>query len=362
MPRRSIFITLAVALSALLAGCGTNALTPNAGVNTGDKAYHIAFVPPGFTSPFHVEIASGARAEAQKLGWNIDVQAPASENDFVGQVTMTQQLLERGLDAIAVNPIQIEAMVVGVKAANAKKIPFFFYNFITPVSDGKVTAYIGYDQWGGAEKLGIYTCKLLARKQNTTPDQATGKVFILLGIESIFSHRRTQGYLAGLSETCPGVKVVGQQSAAWLRETGANVATAALQRIPNIDVFYGNSDEMAIGASLAAESLGMKINKDFFAISIDGNQATLDLIKQGKYTATLGVDPARMATTVVDAMKTVLDGGTVPQYILTPSVVVDASNLQDYIDGSLWAAPVAGSPELDNGKPLLTTSSPQTTR
>lgn len=345
MQKRMVLVTL---IFITVAGCNTASVTETAGAN---KTHHIAFVPPSFTSPFHVIMADTARSEAQKLGWTIDVQAPPSENDFVGQVNLVQQLLQKGVEAISVNPMQTESMIAGVKAANAKGIPFFFHNFITPVSDGKVAAYIGYNQWAGAEKLGIYTCKILAKKQNTTPDKATGKVFILMGLESLFAHRRTQGYLAGLAATCPDVKVVGQQFANWLRETGATVATAALQQTPDIDVFYGNSDEMAIGASLAAEKLGKEINKDFFAISIDGNQPTLDLIKQGKYTATLGVDPARMATTVVDAMKTVLDGGTVPEFILTPSVVVDSSNLQDYIDGKLWTAPVAGSPELDNGKP-----------
>jgi len=32
-----------------------------------------------------------------------------------------------------------------------------------------------------------------------------------------------------------------------------------------VRVFYGNSDEMAIGAALAGEQLGKTINKDFFA-------------------------------------------------------------------------------------------------
>lgn len=355
MQRGTILARLLIAFSTLVAGCSASPTENNAA----NKSHHVAFVPPSFTSPFHVAMAEGARLEAQKLGWTIDIQAPASENDFVGQVTLVQQFLAKGAEAISANPIQIEAMLTGVQAANAKNIPFFFHNFITPISDGNVAAYIGYDQWGGGEKLGLYTCKILAEKQNTTPDQATGKVFILLGIESIFSHRRTQGFLAGLAERCPGVKVVGQQRADWLREAGANVATAALQQIPDIDVFYGNSDEMAIGASLAAEKLGKQINRDFFAISIDGNQPTLDLIKQGKYTATLGVDPARMGVTVIDAMKTVLDGGTVPNVILTPTVVVDASNIQEYIDGKLWTTPVAGSPELDNGLPIASTQAGQ---
>jgi ribose transport system substrate-binding protein len=108
---------------------------------------------------------------------------------------------------------------------------------------------------------------------------------------------------------------------------------------------------MAIGASLAAQKLGMRINQDVFVISIDGNAPTLDLIKDGKFTATLGVDPTRMGQTVIDTMNRVLHGEKVPQYILTPSVVVDAANVDDYIAGKTWTAPIAGAPEFDNGQP-----------
>jgi ABC-type sugar transport system substrate-binding protein len=260
------------------------------------ETHYVGFVPPAFTSPFHVAMADGAKALAEEKGWTIDVQAPASEGDFAGQVTIVQQLIEKGVEAISINPINVDAMTTGVKAANEAGIPVFMHNFITPLSDpdAKVTAYVGYDQWGGAEKLGVYTCDLLAKKNGTTAADATGKVYILLGIDSIFSHRRTEGYKAGLEATCPNVEVVGEQTAEWTREKGASVATAALQQFPDIDVFYGNSDEMAIGAALAAESLGMTINEDIFAIAIDGNAPTLDLIREGKFTATLGVDPFRM--------------------------------------------------------------------
>ncbi|HVO41532.1 MAG TPA: sugar ABC transporter substrate-binding protein, partial [Aggregatilineales bacterium] len=206
-------------------------------------------------------------------------------------------------------------------------------------------------------------CQLLARKHNTTPDKAHGKVYILLGLDSIFSHRRTQGFKDGLS-LCPDVKIVGEQTAEWLREKGASVATAALQKDPDLDVFYGNSDEMAIGAALAAQNLGLKINQDFFAVGIDGNQPTLDLIKQGKYTATLGVDAFRMGVTVINAMDRMFAGEKLPPYILTPTTIVDATDIDDYMAGRTWTEPVAGSPEIDNGQPSLpyfdaTVDSPQ---
>ena len=353
-----------VVLLVVLAGVGW-ALTHSApsaldATLTPGTRHYVAIVPPGMTSPFHVSLTEGARAEGAKLGWTVEVQATASESDTAGQVTLVQQLLEMGVQAISINSLEDEAIVPVVEVANGKNVPVFIHNSLTPLPGGHVTAYIGYDQWSGAAKLGEYTCYLLAKKYDTTPQQARGKVYILLGIEGFHVHRRTQGYIAGLS-LCPNVQVVGEQTAEWVREMGATVATAALQQTPDIDVFYSNSDEMGIGAALAAEKLGYQINRDFFALSIDGNPPTLDLIKEGQYTATLGTDPARMGQTVIDTMNAVLSGQTVPQFITTPSIVVDASNVDDYIAGKTWTAPVAGSPEYDNGLPSGATEEPAST-
>jgi ribose transport system substrate-binding protein len=329
---------------------GGTAAAPAAGAT---KEAYVGFVPPALTSPFHVAMVDGATARTKELGWNIDVQAPASEGDFQAFVTTVEQLLQKGVQAISINPIGTDSAVTAVKAANEKNIPILAHNFITPFSEGKVLSYIGYDQWGGAEKLAKTSCDLIAKKYNTTADKTTGKVYILLGIDSIFSHRRTGGFKAGLAKYCPNVTIAGEQTAEWLRTKGSEVATIALQKDPDIDVFYGNSDEMAIGAALAAEQLGKTINQDFFAVGIDGNQPTLDLLKQGKFSATLGVDPNRMGQTVIDTMQKVLNGEQVPEILLTPSVVVTPGNLQDYLDGKLWTDPVAGSPETDNDQPTV---------
>ena len=138
------------------------------------------------------------------------------------------------------------------------------------------------------------------------------------------------------------MSVVGEQTAEWLRTKGSEVATIAWQKNPNIDVFYGNSDEMASARRWPASSFGKTINEDFFAVGIDGNQPTLDLLKQGKFSATLGVDPLRMGVTVINTLQKMLAGETVPEIILTPSVVVTPDNLADYLAGKLWTEPVAG--------------------
>jgi ribose transport system substrate-binding protein len=326
------------------------AVVPTGSQTASRSAYSLGLLPPGFTSPFHVAVADGAKEEAKKLALDLSVEATASEGDFVGQAVLMQGMLDRGVQAIAANPVQTAALIDMVKVANQKRIPVMMYNTISPFAGGTITSLIGYDQWLGGEKLGQYSCELLAKKGGTSVAEAKGKVFILKGLEGIHSHRRTQGFKSGLA-ACPNVVIVGEQMADWLRDKAQEVATAALQQAPDIDVFYGTSDEMGIGAALAAKKLGLVVNKDFFVVSIDGNQPTLDLVKSGDYTATLGVYPKLMGTVLIDTMKKVLDGQAVPEVVLTPSTVVTKDNVEDYMSGATWTEPVAGSLEEDNGKP-----------
>ncbi len=362
MRKTSHWLTLfaLLAILATVAGCvapaapapAAEAPAAEAPAESG-AAVRVGFVPPALTSPFHVSMVDGATARAEELGWQLVMQAPASEGDFQAFVTTVQQILETGVDAISINPIGTDSAITAVKAANELGVPILAHNFITPFSEGDVATYVSYDQWGGAEKLAAHTCELIAGKYGMAPAETTGKVYILLGIDSIFSHRRTGGFKAGLEKNCPNVEVVGEQTGEWLRTKGQEVAAIALQENPDIDVFYGNSDEMAIGAALAAEQLGLVINQDFFAVGIDGNPPTLDLLAEGKFSATLGVDPYRMGVTVIDQMQRILNGEEVPQITLTPSVVVTPENLEDYLAGNLWTEPIAGAPELDNDQPTI---------
>ncbi len=305
----------------------------------------IAVIPPGFTSPFHVALKNGAERTAQELGWQVDAVAAEKEGDFAGQVAVVEQEIQKGVNAIGVNPIDANAIETAVKKANAAKIPIFMQNLITPVQEGDVTEYIGYDQWSGAATLGAYACQLLEGK---------GNVFILTGIPGFHSNRRTGGFKWGLAQNCPGVQVVGEQTAEWEREEGVNVATAALQQHPEINLFYGNSDEMVIGACIAAKKLGRRVNQDIFCLGIDGNPVTLDLIEKGDMTATLGVYPEKIGETLVRQMAKAMRGEPIPQILETPSLVVTRENLNDYKLTKTWTEPIPGKPELDNGLPTGT--------
>lgn len=302
----------------------------------------VAIVPPGFTSPFHIAIKKGAVEAGKTYGWQVDTVAADNEGDFAGQVSVVEQELQKQISAISINPIDSKAIVTAVREANIAQIPVFMHNLITPVDEGKVVEYIGYDQWNGAVKLANYTCSVLKN---------AGNVYILTGIPGFHANRRTQGYKWGLEKSCPKVRIIGEQTAEWDRTKAIEVATVALQQHPEIDVFYGNSDEMGIGACIAAAKIGRKVNQNIWCLGIDGNEVTLDLIKNNKMTATLGVYPDRIGTTIITQMSKLLNGENIPYILETPSIVVDEKNVTEYENGTTWNEPVSGTPEFDNGKP-----------
>jgi ABC-type sugar transport system substrate-binding protein len=319
----------------------------NGGSDTAEGRIRVAIVPPGFGSPFHVAIKEGAVQEAERLGWAVDAVAAEKEDDFSGQVAVVEQELQKGISAVAINPIDVKAIVTAVKSANQRGIPVFMQNTITPLDEGMVTEFIGYDQWDGAFQLARYTCRLFALN-----NIRYGKVYILTGIPGFHANRRTQGYEWGISKYCPDVQIIGKQTAEWDRTKAVEVATAALQQHPEINLFYGNSDEMGIGACIAAKKMGRVVNQTIWCISIDGNPVTLDMIQHGETTATLGVYPRLIGATVIRQMKKVLiDKTPVPYILVTPSIVVDQTNVEAYKTESTWTEPVEGEPEFDNGKP-----------
>lgn len=302
----------------------------------GAKTIHVAVIAPAYTSPFHVAVRDGAIAEAHKFGWQIDTPAPASESDFNGQANILADEAAKKVDIISVIPIDPKAIVGAIKRANKLGVPVMAHNGITPFGGGaKVVEYLGYNQWKGAKAMGQYACQLLHGK---------GNVFILDGIVEFHTHRRAGGFKDGL-KSCPNVKIVGEQSADWLRTKGNQVATAALNAHPDINLFFGCSDEMDIGAALAAQ----RMHKQVYTLGIDGNPATLDYIRQGLVTATLGVYPRMMGQVTVDQMKKIINHQKVPYILETPGTVVTKSNLTAYIAGKTFTAPVASTPEYDTG-------------
>ncbi len=286
----------------------------------GAKDVRIAVVPPGLISPFHVEVDRGAQDAAARLHLGFLHPAPPRESDFAEQVRIVEDLIAQKVDAISVCAIGNEAIVPAVKKANAAHIPFFIHNSLQPLPGGVVDAYIGYNQRAGGRLMGRKAVELLA---------GHGKVLILEGIPGYHTRERTAGFREGLDlPRHPGITVVGSQPADWERSKAMSVTENVLQRVPDLRLVFGCSDEMALGAAAAATAHG---RTGMFFLGIDGNPNAIEAIRKGAMTATLGVYPRRMGAMVVETIRRRLAGQRVGTLVETPMTVVTAENAASYL-------------------------------
>jgi ribose transport system substrate-binding protein len=331
-------LRLAVGLAVLglfgggLAGCskpeGNGGPPPRSDIETtgapkaGGKT--VAIISPAKTSEFHQQLPVGAEAEAKKLGWpDILDQAPGEESDYTAQVALVKTILQKRPDAISVCGISPDALNSIVQLANEAKTPIFVHNQITPVKQGEVVSYIGYDEHEGGKLCGQKAAEMLKQKNG----DYKGKVAILDGEPSDHTTERAGGFREAL-KAYPKIQVVDEQNGKWNRDPGAKITQTWLQKYHDLDLVFGCSDAMVQGAAEAAN----QANHPLLTIGIDGNKTSLEDIKAGgKLTATLAVQPQMIGAKVIDTMKDYFDGKKPPQVVKTEMVIVTKENVDQFL-------------------------------
>jgi ribose transport system substrate-binding protein len=285
----------------------------------------VVVISPALTSVFHQEFVKGAEEAAARRDWQYSHLEPDKETNSADQVMKVQDSIQRGVKAITICAVNDEALIQAVKRANEAKVPIFVHNSITPVPEGKVEAYIGYDEREGGYKCGRKAVELLKSKFGGT---AKGKVAILEGTAGSHTDQRAGGFKEALKGT--QIQVVASQAANWLRKEGADVTTNLLQKYPDLDLVFGCSDAMAQGAAQAARQAGRKL----LTIGLDGNPDALADVKAGNLTATLVVYPQQMGGKVIEVMEQRRKGtptGEPGQVVKTETLIVDRSNVDEFL-------------------------------
>ena len=86
----------------------------------------------------------------------------------------------------------------------------------------------------------------------------------------------------------PEVKILQVVPAYWDINRAAKVTTGLLSRYHNVDIVWAASDGMALGAARAIRQKGSKPGKDILTGGIDWIDISLNMVKIGTFTATVG--------------------------------------------------------------------------
>ncbi|MFD9318152.1 substrate-binding domain-containing protein [Streptomyces sp. NPDC060053] len=265
-------------------------------------------------NPFFVQIQSGAKAEAKKLG--VDLTVTDAQNDASQQANQLQNFTSSGLDSIIVNPVDSDAASNSVKAADKAKIPVIAVD--RGVNKATVDALVASDNVAGGE----LAARTVAEKLG-----GTGKIVILQGQAGTSAAReRAEGFAKGL-KAYPGIQVLAQQPADFDRTKGLDVMSNLLQAHPDVQGVIAANDEMALGA---IKALGSKAGKSVQVVGFDGTPDGLTAVKNGTLYASVAQQPSQLGKIAVDNALKALEGKKVEKTVKVPVKVVTQENVAGF--------------------------------
>ena len=120
---------------------------------------------------------------------------------------------------------------------------------------------------------------------------------------------------------------------AWAYSSRADAQTAMENFIgtwgEQIDILVGFDDDLTMGGVNALQAAGMT---DVQVYSITGQKEAMTAIQEGKMTMTVFTPTLKMAEKVVSVIEALEAGETVEYYQYIEPVIIDSTNVADYID------------------------------
>jgi len=257
---------------------------PGATNDAGEKAVEIpsvALIMKSLANEYFVTMAAGAREHqaAHEDQYHLIVNGIKNEIDLAQQVSLVDQMIATGVDAIVIAPADSKALVPALARATAAGIVVINIDNRLDAEilrEYDLTApFVGPDNFLGAETVARYLAGQLTAGQ---------QVAILEGVPTAHnSQRRTAGFLQAMADS--GLQVVARQSAQWDQTQAVTVTSGILVQNPDLAAILCANDNMALGAVAAVAQAGK--SGQIRIIGIDNISAVHKLIRDGVVLATL---------------------------------------------------------------------------
>ena len=299
---------LAALVTALVVGC------QRGGGGGGEGGQRIGLSVSTLNNPFFVSLRDGAQQAADDAGAELVISD--AQNDTAQQQDDVQNFISQQVSAILVNPVDSDAVVPAVEAANDAGIPVIALD--RKASGGDVVATIASDNVQGGRMAGEELIRLVG----------SGNVAQLEGIPGTDPARdRGQGFQEAI-DAQSSVKVVASQTADFDRSEGLTVTENIMQANSDIKGIFAQNDEMALGA---VQALGDQAGDDVKIAGFDGGEDALNAIQDGTMNATIAQQPDKMGSLGVETAISVINGESVEENIPVEVNLVTQDNVSEFL-------------------------------
>jgi len=241
MIKRKSFFTLALVVALLLTVTSSRSTL----AQSSGKSFKIGVANNFVDSEWRTQMLQDLQDVAKDLkanqGIDVTLDIESKDTDVPGQIKQVQDLLDRGAQAIIIDPGDIKGLNATLEDAVTGGVPVIS---VDQAIDAKGVVNVVIDQTDWAK----ISTTWLAEKLN-------GKGDIVL-IEGVPGHPANEARMSGVTSVLakyPNIKIVGRQAANWDEATGQKVMSTFLTSLPNIDGVW-TQDGMAEGVLTALQT------------------------------------------------------------------------------------------------------------
>lgn len=278
-----------------------------------------------FNDLFQLYIVEAAKKAA--ADHNVNLEVMDAQEDVIRQQDQVSTMVQSGVDALVVIPVDTSAVAGLEAAAKSIGVPLIYINR-NPYPSGNIPEnvyFIGADSILEGETQMSYIGEKLGGK---------GNIVILMGLLSNeASLNRTQGVHNIIADKYPDIKVLAEETGNWQKDQGMSLMENWITAYGDqINAVASNNDEMVLGAVNALEAAG--INDKVITIGVDATVDALQAIIAGRQNATVLQDPVAQGRGAIEACIKLSKGEKVEPITKLPAELVTSENAQAQLDKS----------------------------
>ena len=241
-----------------------------------------------------------------------------AERSALKQVEQIESFIAQKVDAIIMNPCEVEASSPAVTKALAAKIPIINVNSETST---KPTAFVGSDDVESAR----IAMKFIAEKLG-----GKGNVVMMHGYMGQAAQIKREQGAREILKQYPNLKLIAHQTGEWDRAKAMSLMENWIQSYgAQINAVFAQNDEMGLGAVKALTDAGLK--DKVIVVSIDAIPDGLQAVKKGTLDATVFQNAEQQGAKAIETAVKAAKGQVYDKETLIPFQLVTKENLAKFL-------------------------------
>lgn len=318
----TLSLLFSIALASLLISCSSS--DESSGSKNGDARTVIAAIPKATGGDFWETVESGARKAAQELDVDLRWEGTVTETEIAEQTKIIENMINLGVDAIAIAPLNNQAQRKPVQSAVDNGIPVVVFD--SGVDGNAHSSFVATDNVYGGSLGAAFMLERLSPKS---------KIVVFRYVQGTAStNKRSEGFIEAARKAGHEIVADPFSESGTLEGSKSVVANTFERFIKNgklaIDGIFAANLTTTLGVSSALDDLkdsGIQIDLTF--VGFDSSKKLVDELQAGKIDALVVQNPERMGYLAVKTAFSVANGETVPAHIDTGVEVVTADRLKN---------------------------------